>query len=308
MSEASTPGPVLVTGAGGFIGRAVVRRLAATGLELHGASRNAPSLPELTESHALDLLDGEATEALLAEVRPSRLVHLAWTTAHGAYWTDEANLDWMAATLSLLRGFARHGGRRAVLVGSCTEYDWSMRGPFVEDRIGGPPETFYGACKLATGLAACAWGEAAGVPVAWGRIFHLYGPDEDPRRIVPQLIAAADQGQPLELRQPHNLIDYLHVDDVAGALVAILRSDLTGPCNVGSGHGVTPAELGDVIGELAGSPAYRVPERIDGDPREIVADVGRLRDEVGFSPERNLHEGLRETRDRFLAREKGTRV
>jgi len=306
VTPTSADGRVLVTGAGGFIGSATVTRLAAAGYEVHGAGRSVVSHPALTTAHTVDLLDPRASAAVVEEVRPSHLVHLAWTTAHGEYWVDARNLDWIGATLRLLQTFEHSGGRRAVLVGSCTEYDWSRPGPFAERDAGPRPGTLYGASKLATSIASCAYGEVRDLDVAWARIFHLYGPGEDYRRILPQLVRAADSGTPLELRQPHQEIDVLHVEDVAGALHAILASDLTGPFNVASGEGVTISEMAEIVGDLAGAVSHTVVGHPDAaSATSVVADVGRLRDDAGFTPRYSLHEGLTHTRAWILDQAKG---
>ncbi len=71
-----------------------------------------------------DLLDGRETEAVLSRVQPTHLLHFAWYTVPGRYWTAPDNLRWTEASLRLLRAFEAHGGRRVVMAGTCAEYDW----------------------------------------------------------------------------------------------------------------------------------------------------------------------------------------
>src|SRR5262249_16760441 len=115
---------VVVTGASGFIGRHSLPALVARGHEVHAMARRALQLPRLP-AHVCDLLDPHATAALIARVRPTHLLHFAWYAVPGKYWTAPENLDWVAATLHLLRGFAASGGQRVVMAGTCAEYDWS---------------------------------------------------------------------------------------------------------------------------------------------------------------------------------------
>jgi len=124
MADFNAGDRVLVTGATGFIGAAAARALLALGAEVHGTSAAGRAGPADVVMHRCDLLDDAATAALLGRLRPTHLLHAAWDVTHGAYWTSPANLDWLAATARLLRGFAAGGGRRAVGVGSCAEYAW----------------------------------------------------------------------------------------------------------------------------------------------------------------------------------------
>ena len=118
---------VLVTGASGFIGRRVVAQLATEGrFEIVTASRRPdPRMPAGVTHHAVDMLALGAPVDLIQRVRPTHLVHLAWNAEPGRFWNAPDNLDWAAATLTLVRAFLEAGGTRAVLAGTCAEYDWT---------------------------------------------------------------------------------------------------------------------------------------------------------------------------------------
>src|SRR5262245_60125142 len=160
---------VLVTGASGFIGRAVLPELAARDYEIHAVSRSR-SIPEAerTTWHAADLLAPGQAARLIETVRPTHLVHLAWVTEHGAYWTSPENLDWVQASLQLVRAFAANGGARAVLAGTCAEYDW--RFGFCREGVTPlAPQTLYGVCKHALASVVEAFAAAQGLSAAWCR-------------------------------------------------------------------------------------------------------------------------------------------
>src|SRR6202012_3663106 len=118
---------VLVTGAGGFIGRSSITPLQRLGFEVHavfsGTQAHARPAPEGTFSHAADLLNESEVDALLTNIAPTHLLHFAWIAAPGIYWHSPDNLRWLAASQNLLRGFRVYGGRRALLAGSCGGYD-----------------------------------------------------------------------------------------------------------------------------------------------------------------------------------------
>ena len=244
---------VLVTGAGGFIGRPVVARLLAAGAEVHAVGRSAPPPQhEGAHWHPLDFLDVAATARLFAQIRPSHWLHLAWITESPAYWTAQANFDWLRASLSALEAFAANGGRRVVGAGTCAEYDWH-EGWCHEASTPCRPATLYGAAKHALGVMQQAWCRQSGLSQAWGRIFHLYGPGEGAGRFVPAVIRALLAGEPARCTRGLQQRDFLHVDDVAAALVILLRSDHDGAANIASAAPVALADVAQLLGDLTGS-------------------------------------------------------
>src|SRR5262245_30191344 len=100
---------LLVTGAGGFIGRRCLALLEGRGYEVHALASRA----------SCDLLDAGAIDALLERVRPTHLLHLAWIAEPGVFWTSRDNLAWLEAGVHLARRFFDAGGVRAVGSGSC---------------------------------------------------------------------------------------------------------------------------------------------------------------------------------------------
>jgi nucleoside-diphosphate-sugar epimerase len=291
---------VLVTGASGFVGRRALAPLAARGLEVHAVGRGAGApagAPEGVAWHSADLLDARARRTLVERVGASHLLHLAWYAEPGAFWSARENARWVGATVGLVDEFAAAGGARAVLAGTCAEYDWSAPQPLREDAALGP-STYYGVCKDATRRVAEGLAGRAGLSFAWGRIFFLYGPREDERRLVASVARALVAGERAPTSAGTQVRDFLHVDDVAAAFAALLHSDVAGAVNIASGAGTTVRRIVEGLARASGRP-----ELLDvgalaqrpGDPDAIVADVTRLRDAVGFRPAFSLQEGLEET-------------
>jgi nucleoside-diphosphate-sugar epimerase len=289
---------VLVTGATGFIGRHALGPLLEAGHEVHAVStRPAPDeAPAAVTWHRSDLLADPT--AVVARVAPDRLLHLAWYAEHGRYWAAVENIRWVEATLALVRSFAAAGGTRAVLAGTCAEYEWGLGGRCIEDRTPLRPATLYGSAKHATREVVEAAAGPLGIAAAWGRIFFLYGPGEDPRRLVASVARALVSGERAPTSAGTQRRDFLHVADLGAAFAALVDSDVVGAVNVASGESRTLREVIEAIGREAGRP-----ELLDigalpspaGDPAELVADVTRLRDEVGFRPRIQLAEGLADT-------------
>lgn len=285
---------LLVTGATGFLGAPTVR-LARAHAEVHAAGRALREpLPPGVRFHRCDLLAPGAADALVAAVRPTHLIHLAWLVTPGGVWTSPDNHRWAGASRRLLLAFARHGGARAVLAGTCAEYDWSAAGVCREADTPARPHTTYGRCKLGLARWAAAFGRARGVSVAWARLFFLYGPDEHPARLVPSVARALLAGVPAPCTAGTQERDFLHADDAAAALVALARGDLVGPVNVGSGEAVAVREVVAAVAAACGRPdlirfgARPLPAL---DPPRLVADVRRLR-ELGWRPRVGLADGL----------------
>lgn len=290
---------VLVTGGGGFIGRHALPELVAHGWEVHAAGRS--SLPADAAAgvvfHPCDLLAEGAAAQLVAAVRPTHLLHLAWNAVPGKFWTAPDNLDWVAASLRLYRAFAACGGTRAVLAGTCAEYDWS-HGELSEATTPLAPHSLYGKAKNAFRTLAEDSAGTLGVEVAWGRIFFLYGSHEQPGRLVPDVITSLLAGTPALCSHGRQERDFLHVIDVARAFVALLDSDHTGPVNIASGMALPLSAVIGIIADLVGRPdLVRLGARPApaGDPPRLAADIGVLRDRIGFRPQFDVASGLAQT-------------
>ena len=289
---------MLVTGAAGFVGSRVTRVLLERGFAVHGVVRDGAG-PRLVGVSGVrlepcDLADARAVAELVARVRPERCVHCAWI-ATGTYLTSPENAVHVQSAETLGQLLVTHGCRRIVALGTCFEYAPS-EAPLAETSTLGPT-TPYAAAKLEAyeRLERVCAGTATSL--AWARLFYLYGPGEDPRRLVPAVTRALLEGRPAPTTAGEQQRDFLHVDDVARALVAILESDLSGPVNVASGTAVSVRELVLAIGRLTGRPELldlgAIPYAA-GDPMAVAADVHRLA-ETGFAPRWTLEQGLAET-------------
>jgi nucleoside-diphosphate-sugar epimerase len=275
---------VLVTGGSGFIGRQALAPLRSRGYEVH-----APS------SRDADLLDPETAGRLVEELRPTHLLHFAWDARPGKYWTSTENLEWVEASLRLLRAFR---GKRAVLAGTCAEYEWTDAVHCVEGETPLVPGTLYGAAKHGLRGVAERYAEQAGVSLAWGRIFFVYGPHEQPGRLASSVASALVRGEPAETSEGTQVRDFLHSEDLGDAFAALLDSEVTGAVNMASGE---PRPIRDVVaalGEAAGRPdLLRIGARPSNpaEPASITAAVDRLRGEVGWRGGRTLEQGAADT-------------
>jgi nucleoside-diphosphate-sugar epimerase len=280
---------LLLTGASGFIGRQTLPALLHRGFDVHAVSRTGagPDLPGVTWRRA-DLLDASARRDVISELRPSHLAHLAWTVEPGKFWTAPENNDWLEASADLLSLFAASGGQRALLAGTCAEYDWRLDlGRPWRENDPCAPQTPYGQAKQELHLRAAEIAAQSGFSLAWARLFMIFGPYEDRRRLVPSICRSLLAGQEAALTSGRQIRDFLDTRDLGEALAALVAGKVEGPVNVASGEARSLASLARELGALAGRPELiklgALPERA-GEPPVLVADIGRLRQEAGFLP------------------------
>src|SRR3990167_1159090 len=285
---------VLVTGAYGFIGRHSLSFLKKAGYEIHTVSRiDRPSVAGIT-CHQANLLLPGVIDALMKQVKPSPLLHLAWYTEPSQYWTAKENIAWVKISLNLLESFEKQGGKRVVMAGTCAEYDWRY-GWCREELTPLNPTTLYGTCKNALQSMLVSFSKQYDLSAAWGRIFFLYGPHENSSRLFPYLMKTLLNSEAARCTAGNHIRDFLHVSDVASAFVALLHSDVQGPVNIASGEALPIKDfIHKVAQKLGRADLIRlgVKQISSAEPALLVANIQRLETEVKWRPEFNLETGL----------------
>ncbi len=291
---------VLITGATGFIGWQCLPLLIQNGCEVHAVSIDSPerAVDDCgVHWHQLDLLDPVQVASLMSRVQPTHLLHFSWYAVPGKFWSSSENLRWVQASLSLMQNFSANGGKRIVMAGTCAEYDWNY-GYCSEYITPLAPTTVYGASKHAVQVILRTYAEQVGLSVAWGRIFFLYGPREHPIRLVASVIQSLLKNETARCSHGNQVRDFLHVQDVGAAFVALLLSNVVGTVNIASGQ---PVSLKDVILGIADQLNARdlvqlgVIPTSPTDPQLLVANTRRLNEEVGWHPTYDLDTGLTHT-------------
>lgn len=231
----------------------------------------------------------------MAALRPSRLLHLAWITTPDRYRDASENLDWLEASLVLVKTFGEHGGQRFVGAGTCAEYA-PVSNRCIEEATPITPACLYGQCKAAFWMAAEAYARRYGFSAAWGRVFFPYGPGDEPQRLIPSLLAALSAGRPIDVTDGTQIRDFIYAEDVADLFVRLLAtSQATGVYNVGTGRG-TPVR--EVIEQVANHFHARDlvrfgarPKRKD-EPVALVADMGKVERLLGWRARTTVANGL----------------
>ncbi|MFO1056518.1 MAG: dTDP-glucose 4,6-dehydratase [Dongiaceae bacterium] len=319
---------LMVTGGAGFIGSALVRRLAGDGLaellvvDALTYAGNLQSLRPVADRPGFRFVraaveDGPAMRRLLAEFRPDAVMHLAAeshvdrsldgpapfiaTNIVGSFVLLEAARDyWQGLPPAQRDAFRFHQVSTDEVYGAL-----GATGAFTE-ATPYRPSSPYAASKAAADHLARAWALSYGLPVLISNCSNNYGPCQFPEKLIPRAILTALDGRPIELYgSGENVRDWLHVEDHVEALWLILRRGRPGETyNVGGGNERTNRQVAEAIIEaldrLQPAPASRrglirlVPDRPGHDWRYAI-DATKLRTELGWRPGFDFARGIEAT-------------
>lgn len=290
---------LLISGASGFIGAAVVRRALDAGHAVGVLMREGSDDRRLRAMDGwtrFDVGPGLAAGSLpmLRDFEPRCFVHCAWRGVAGA----ERNAAWqitenLPMTLTSVELAAAAGCRMWIGLGSQAEY-----GPLncrVSESMAERPATLYGRAKLSAGIAACGLAEALGMSAAWLRVFSVYGPGDAPHWFLPYVVNELAAGRSPRLTACTQRWDYLHVDDAAAAILATAETEAAGTFNLGSGDARMLRDWVELIRTALGSSPEvhygAVPFRQD-QVMHLEADIARLRSATGWEPVISPEQGI----------------
>lgn len=326
-------GPVLVTGAAGFIGFHVARRLLESGRHVVGLDNLNPYYdPKLKEARRsqlanfdgfhfvkLDLADRAGMSALFAEHGFPHVVHLAAQAGVRHSLIDpcayvDANL---VGFVNVLEGCRHHGCKHLLYASSSSVYGANTRMPFsVHDNVD-HPLSLYGASKKANELMAHAYAHLYGLPATGLRFFTVYGPWGRPDMAMWIFASAIIAGRPIKLFNHGQMRrDFTYIDDVVEAVVRLVDHVPAGNprwsgaasdpgssaapwrvYNIGNNNPVELLEVVRLLEESIGVKAKReLAPMQPGDVPATYADVDDLMREVGFKPSTAIKDGV----ERFI--------
>ncbi len=298
---------MLITGAGGFVGANLTRRLLRDGHETHVVVRPSSRPWRLEEVyqdlrlHEADVADGARIGALVRAVRPEWVFHLA---AFGAYPTQQG-IDRMVATnlmgaVALINACIREGVETFVQTGSSSEYGFQDHPSAEADRI--EPNSDYAVTKAAATHYCSHIGRTAVMNAITLRLYSIYGPYEDADRLIPNLIVHGLRGGFPPLVSPQTARDFVYVEDAVSAILrtAAVAGGLPrgGVYNVASG---VQSTLADVVGRVRlllridAEPSWSTMPQRCWDTQVWIGSTARMAQDVGWRASIGLDEGLERT-------------
>ncbi|MCG2593053.1 NAD-dependent epimerase/dehydratase family protein [Ramlibacter sp. XY19] len=296
-------GPVLVTGASGFIGANLFAKISAVRNDVFGVVRRERNwrLAGARDERviAADLNDPAAVKNLVASIAPETVFDCV---AFGAYsFETEATLIYQTNFLSvinLVEHLAPRNIAAFVHAGSSSEYGSNCTAP-LEDSIC-VPNSAYSVSKVAVANYLAFAGKQNAFPCVNLRLYSVYGPLEDTSRLIPNVLRKALQGTLPPFVDARTSRDFVHVDDVCAAF--ILAAAKMNPAfygehfNIGSGAKTTIEQLAGLVREefqVAEAPRFGAMEGRAWDLAEWYADARKAREQLGWTAEIGLREGLR---------------
>jgi nucleoside-diphosphate-sugar epimerase len=301
----------LITGAGGFIGSALVRALDEAGWEVHAVVRPGADLSRIRDHsdrvsiHDADVADAGSMAALVESVKPEHVFHLAASLAASGKALPLAALvqSNILGVASMLAAIEKTPVASAVFVGTCLEYGPKQEAIKETDRC--EPIEDYGVTKLAGTLLAQAAGRTRRLPVTIFRLFTPYGPRSQEGRLVTETVHRALHNEPLALSRPTVSRDFIFIDDVIQLFIeaaGTIESHRGEIYNVGNGRPVTIKELAETVLVEATSTSSI---EWGGAPQAIYdtdtwqADMSKTFAAFSWRPRHSLAEGIRKTIEAF---------
>ena len=294
---------VLVTGASGFVGANLVRRLLRDGHETHlllRPSHQSWRLKEIAADvrvHDADLENRESVRRVVASSRPDWVFNLA---AYGAY-PNQTGLPRMLSTnligcAALADACAETGVEAFLHTGSSSEYGFKDHAPSEDELL--EPNSHYAITKAAATHYCQCVARARNLNAVTVRLYSIYGPFEEPTRLIPTLIRHGLQGTLPPLASPRIARDFVYVDDAVDAMLQVASSSRPSIYNICTGVQSTLADVVAIVRRLmniSAEPVWSSMQDRSWDTDCWVGSPQKIEREIGWRAQTTLEEGLKRT-------------
>ncbi len=292
---------VILTGATGFVGANLLRRLLLQGHQVHVLVRpnyHPWRIADLRDDfllHEIHLEDANSIHNLIQKIQPDWIFHLA---AHGAYsWQTNPQEIFQTnflSTVNLIQACLLTGFEGFIHTGSSSEYGFKSHPASETDFL--EPNSDYAVAKAAATQYSQFIAKHHKVNLSTLRLYSVYGPFEDPQRLFPALILKGLQGEYPPLANPQIARDFIYIDDVIDAyLLAITHPQGGEIYNVGSGIQTTLQDVVHVVREtfqITKEPCWGTMENRKWDTTVWVAQNEKIKTTLGWTPQISLREGI----------------
>lgn len=273
---------VLVTGATGLIGKELAKPLLEAGFDVY-----AITIDENNPNNGIhwikgNLFDENSIKLIMEEVKPEYLLNMAWCTT-GDYLKSDLNYKFLTAGLNLLKYFKDNGGKRVIFAGTCFEYKFKEE-PLKETDELEVEKTVYTFCKHKLHEIAEYFCKQNNISFGYGRIFYVYGKNEDKTRLTGMIIDKLSKNEEVVIKSGSLIKDYMYSKDIANAFVALLNSDVEGSVNICTGNPISIKDFALEIGKQMGKENLIIfQDEPSNQPPVIVGDNTRLTEDVGYN-------------------------
>lgn len=283
---------VLLTGAGGFIGKEVICSLKTKKFDIYAlTTADTQSTDGITFIKG-NLLDYSTIQNIISEIKPEFLLHFAWPTT--GYFNSNLHFDFLSISINMIKTFGENNGKRAVFAGTYLEYGHN------DDNLNEfispiEPIHIYGKCKNYLYESAKLYCQNNNISLGWGRIFSVFGKEVDKRRLTLDVISNLSENKEVVICSGSLLRDYIYNKDVADAFVTFLDSDVTGAVNICTGIETSVQDYVIQIAKKMGKEHLLIfKEQPSNQQRRVVGDNTRLTQEVGYQLKYDLSTALDE--------------
>lgn len=287
------PKKIIVTGATGLIGKELIKPLQNLGFDIYAITIDENSPDNGVHWLKGSLFDEKFIRECMEQVKPEYLLNMAWATT-GDYLKSDINYSFLNAGINLLKYFKDNGGKRVVYAGTCFEYKFKDE-PLKETDELDADKTVYTYCKNKLHEIAEYFCKMHDISFGYGRIFYVYGRNEDKTRLTGMVIDKLSKGEEVIIKSGKLIKDYMYAKDIAGAFSSFVNSSVEGTVNICTGKGISIKDFVLTIAkQLKQEHLVIFKDESFNQPPIIVGDNSKLISEVKYKIKYKLEDAIGE--------------